>query len=76
MTPRRKAMLNIGAFASAVVAVLGWSAPKAIAAVDARYVHQDSFDRKSFRDSLNYRDDIREIRAMLMHLDSDFHHRR
>lgn len=73
MTPRKKALINVGAIIGALLTVGGWAVRSSAMVVDARYVHADTFALKSIRDSLNYRNDVREIRAMLTHLESDLH---
>ena len=61
--------------------MLGFAAPRAadtaIAAVDNRYVHADSFgvfqkglELRAQRDSIEQHNDMREIRAVLARLDS------
>lgn len=74
MTARtKKIAINLTALVSAIIAVTAWGAPRVGAFVDARYVHADTFALLRLRDSLNYRQDIKDIHRILAGIDSALH---
>lgn len=77
MSPQaKKTIIPLSLIVSSIIALSAWALRSGAQIVDARYVHTDSFAIKSLRDSLNYRSDLRDIKAALVHLDSDFHNPR
>lgn len=70
MTPRAKKITINSALASVLLAAALWFAPRAAAFVEDRYVHSVVYDKNRILDSLNYRQDIRDIRTMLSRLDT------
>lgn len=71
MTPRTKKLaINVGAIISALLAGTAWAAKNGAAFVDARYVHQVPYEKARILDSLNYRQDVRDIRAVVFRWDT------
>lgn len=70
MTPAKKSSLvNLAAFAGALVAVAGIAAVPA-RALDGRYVHTDQFRVQYVTDSLTYLDHLRSIDERMARIDS------
>jgi hypothetical protein len=66
MSPqRKKTLVNIGAILSALLAVGGWAIRSSASALDARYVHVDSFAVYQAGETLRHAEEAATLNRVL-----------